>query len=131
MATFSKASKLCLCGLRGVWATSTFLLFRKMIGHMLSVWRHYPQNRSNQQVKFKQSYVPKSNLGTREENVNMHIEIVNVVNFVAGNDFKTSSLRDDVIAPNNDFDQEDSLEETRSLIDDSQQVSLVHNVEQI
>jgi len=40
---------------------------------------------SDQQIKFKQCYVPKSNLETREENMKLHIKKVNVVNIVVGN----------------------------------------------
>jgi len=48
---------------------------------MLSAYRHYPQNdMSDQQVKSKQCYVPKFNLGTREKSVKLHIEVVNVIN---------------------------------------------------
>jgi len=57
-----------------------FALFCKMIGHILFTCRHYRHSdRSNQQVKSKQHYVSKSNLGAREENV---IEVVNIVNIV-------------------------------------------------
>jgi len=74
-------------------------------------------------MKFKQHYVPKSNLGTRKENVKLHTEMVNIVNFATGNDSKPSSLGSDVVSPNNDFDKEDSLDGMSRLVDDSQQAS--------
>jgi len=43
----------------------------------------------------------------------------NVVNIVAANDYKTSSLGGDVVTPNNGFDKNDNLEEMSSLVDDS------------
>jgi len=82
-------------------------------------------------VKSKQHYVPKFNLGTREKNVKLQIEVVNVVYVVIGNDSKPSSLRGDVFAPNNGSDHEDSLEAMPSLVDDSHEAFLVQNVEQI
>jgi len=63
------------------------------------------------------------NLGTREENVKLHTKVVNVVNIVA--DSKPFSLGGDVVTPNDDSDQEDTLEWMSSLIDDSQQASSV------
>jgi len=40
----------------------------------------------------------------------MHTNVVNVVNIIASNDSKSSSLEGDIVAPNNDFDHEDNLE---------------------
>ena len=61
----------------------------------------------------------------------MHTEVVNVANIDVCNDSKPSYLGGDVIAPNNDRNQEDNLEGMSSLVNDSQQASLVQNVEQI
>jgi len=65
-------------------------------------------------VKSKQHYVPKFNLGTREKNVKLHTKGVNVVNI--GNDSKPFSLGGEIVAPNNNSDQEDSLEGMSSLV---------------
>jgi len=56
--------------------------------------------------KYKQCYVHKSNLGIREKNVKLHIEVINVVVDI---DSKLFLLRGDVFAPNNGTDQEYSL----------------------
>ena len=69
-------------------------------------------------MKSKQLYVPKNNLGIGEKNVNLHIEVVNVVNITVGNDSKLSFLRCNVVAST---DKKDSLEGIPSLVDDSQQ----------
>lgn len=45
----------------------------------------------------------------------LHIEIINVVNIITGNNSKPFSLRDNVVASNNDYDHEDSLEKMSSL----------------
>jgi len=42
--------------------------------------------------------------------VKLHFKMVNVVNISVGNNSKSSSLRGDVISPNNNFDKEDNLE---------------------
>jgi len=47
-----------------VWMTSSFILFCKMIGYMLSACKHCPQS----YVWSTQCYVPNSNLGIWEEN---------------------------------------------------------------
>jgi len=54
--------------------------------------------RFDQQVKSKQHYVPKFNLGTMEENVNLHTKVINIVNIADGNESKTSSLEGDIVA---------------------------------
>jgi len=46
--------------------------------------------------------------------------LVNVVNIIVGNDYKSCSLGGDVVASNNGFDQEYSLKGMSSLVDDSQ-----------
>jgi len=92
------------------------------------IGRHYPQrDRSNQQVKCKQRYVPKSNLVTREENVKLHTEVVNVVNIASGNDSKPSPLGGDVVASNMALIRK-NLEGMPSLFDNSQQASPVQNI---
>jgi len=48
-------------------------------------------------------------LERKEENVKLHVEVVNVVNIVVGNNSKSSSSGDDIFASNNDYDKEDSL----------------------
>ena len=70
-------------------------------------------------MKSKQHYVPKFNLQTMEENVNLHTKVVNVANTTTNSDPKLSSLGYDVVAPNNDFDQDDCLDGMSSLVDDS------------
>lgn len=60
-------------------------------------------------MKSKQCYAPNSNLERKEENVKLHVEVVNVVNIVVGNNSKSSSSGDDIFASNNDYDKEDSL----------------------
>jgi len=45
--------------------------------------------------------------------------MVNVVNIAASNDCKPFYLGGNVIAPNNEVDQEDSLEGMSSFVDDS------------
>jgi len=69
-------------------------------------------------VRSKQHYVPKFNLRTKQENVKLHIKVINVVNIAIDNDYKLSSLGGDVLTPNSSFNQEDSLKEMSSLIDD-------------
>jgi len=75
-----------------------------MIGHVLFAYKCRNQSDRNY-VKATQCYVSKSNLETRKENVNLHIEIVNVANIVGVNDPKTSSFKGDVVAPNNGSDK--------------------------
>jgi len=97
-----------------------FYSFCKIIAYMLFTWRHYIQSEiGDQQVKSKQCYVPKYNLETKEGNVNLHTKVVNVANIIVGNDSKPSSLGANVVAPNNNYDKEDSLKRMSSLIDDS------------
>ena len=55
--------------------------------------------------------------------------LVNVVNIIVGNDYKSCSLGGDVVASNNGFDQEYSLKGMSSLVDDSQQTFPIYNVE--
>jgi len=87
---------------------------------MLYTCKHYLQSdRSIQQVKSKQNCVPKSNLETREENVNPHTKVVNVVNTTIGNYSKLFSLGDYVVTPDNGSDKEDSLDWIPNLVDDS------------
>lgn len=69
-------------------------------------------------MRSKQHYVPKFNLRTKQENVKLHIKVINVVNIAIDNDYKLSSLGGDVLTPNSSFNQEDSLKEMSSLIDD-------------
>jgi len=59
--------------------------------------------------------------------MNLHIEMVNVVSIIVGNDSKTYSSRSDV--PNNESNQENNLEGMSSFVDDSQQTSPIQNVE--
>jgi len=49
------------------------LFFYKRIDNTLFICRHGPLNdRSDQKVKFNQSYIRKSNLRTTKENVKLH-----------------------------------------------------------
>lgn len=63
-------------------------------------------------------FIHKFNLRIRGE-IWICISMQNVVNIVAANDYKTSSLGGDVVTPNNGFDKNDNLEEMSSLVDDS------------
>jgi len=67
-------------------------------------------NRFDQHVKSKHLYVSKYNLGIREKNVKLHIEVVNVINIASGNDSRPYSLGGNVVAPTNDTNHEDNLE---------------------
>jgi len=51
--------------------------------------------------------------------------MVNIVNIAIGNYSKSSLLRCGVVAPNNGSYMEDSLEGMSSLVNDSQQASVV------
>jgi len=103
-----------------------------MISDTLYACRHYPQSDMPvEQVKSEQRYAPKSILETREKNVKLYTEVVNVINIVVGHDSKSSPLGGDVVTPINDYEQEDSLKEMSSLVHDFKQTSLLPNVEKI
>jgi len=55
--------------------------------------------------------------------------VVNVVNIFVCNYFKSFFLESGIVILNNNSNQEDSLEEMLSLVDDSQYISWVQNVE--
>jgi len=67
---------------------------------MLSACKHYPQrDRTDKKVEPKYHYVPKSNMETREENMNLHVELINFAYTTASNDLKSSSLGGVAIDP--------------------------------
>jgi len=97
-----------------------FFFFCKIIGHILCACRYCPQSERSNQQKSKQYYIFLSpTWETREKSVKLHTEMVNVVNIAASNDCKPFYLGGNVIAPNNEVDQEDSLEGMSSFVDDS------------